>query len=184
LTKITGGAESNASPAADRLLIVVYEELRRLARFYLKREGGYQTLGPTALVHEAYVRLAGRTTIRWRGRTHFLAVAAGEMRRVLVERARAADALKRGARPVRVVLADDLLVGGTGSTDLLALDEALTSLAAASARQARVAEMRLFAELPVREISAALCVSERTVKDDWRMARAWIARALRGQEVR
>jgi RNA polymerase sigma factor (TIGR02999 family) len=184
VTKPTGSAESNAPPGADRLLIVVYDELRRLARVYLKREGGYQTLGPTALVHEAYLRLARRTTIRWRGKTHFLAVAASEMRRVLVERARAADARKRGARPARVALVDDLLVVASGSTDLLALDEALRLLAVASARQARVAEMRLFADLPVREISAALCVSERTVKDDWRMARAWIARALRGQEVR
>jgi RNA polymerase sigma factor (TIGR02999 family) len=184
LTKLTGGAESTAHSGVDRLLMAVYDELRRLARFYLKREGGYQTLGPTALVHEAYVRLARRTTIRWRGRTHFLAVAAGEMRRVLVERARTADAQKRGGRPVRVALADDLSVVGTGPTDLLALDEALTLLSAVSARQTRVAEMRMFAELPVREISAALGVSERTVKDDWRMARAWIARALRGQEVR
>lgn len=165
-------------------MVAVYDELRRLARSYLRREGGYQTLGPTALVHEAYVRLARRATIRWRGRTHFLAVAASEMRRVLVERARAADARKRGARPVRVSLTDHLLVGGHNSTDLLALDEALTLLASASARQARVAEMRLFAGLPVSEISAQLRVSERTVKGDWRMARAWIARALRGEEMR
>lgn len=176
--------ESDSSRGAERHLLAVYDELRRLARSYLRREGGYQTLGPTALVHEAYVRLARRATIRWRGRTHFLAVAASEMRRVLVERARAADARKRGARPVRVSLADHLVVGGHDATDLLALDEALTLLAAASPRQARIAEMRLFADLPVSEISAQLRVSERTVKNDWRMARAWIARVLRGQEVR
>ena len=171
------------SSAVDRLLPAVYDELRRLARSYLREEGGYQTLEPTALVHEAYLRLAKRTGIDWRGKTHFLAIAASEMRRVLVERARSANASKRGARPPRITLTDELLVERDHPMEILALDEALRGLSDKSPRQARVAEMRLFAEMRSHEIGATLGVSERTVKDDWRMARAWLARVLRGGEM-
>ena len=165
----------------DRLLVQCYEELRRRARAYLRAEGGYQTLDPTALVHEAYARLARRAGIDWQGRTHFLAIAASEMRRVLVERARAASARKRGARPDRVTLGEAALAAEDRTVDVLALDQALSSLAERSARQARVAEMRLFAGMAAQEIGDALQVSERTVKGDWRMGRAWLARALRGE---
>lgn len=172
--------ETGSGPnGVDRLLLQVYEELRRRARSYLRAEGGYQTLDPTALVHEAYARLARRTEIAWQGRTHFLAVAAGEMRRILVERARAAAAHKRGGRPHRVTLGDAMAVSSERTVDILALDEALSALAARSARQARVAEMRLFAGMGAAEIGDVLQVSERTVKGDWRMGRAWLARALR-----
>ena len=167
----------------DSLLPVVYDELRRLAKSYLHDEGGYQTLEPTALVHEAYVRLAKRTGLVWRGRTHFLAIAASEMRRVLVERARAKNAAKRGARPPRITLSEDLVAGRDRPLEILALDEALRRLGDASPRQARVAEMRLFAEMRSQEIGETLGVSERTVKDDWRMARAWLARTLRNGEA-
>jgi len=167
----------------DDLLPVVYDELRRLAKAYLKDEGGYQTLEPTALVHEAYVRLSKRTGIAWRGKTHFLAIAASEMRRVLVERARAKNTIKRGARPPRITLSDELIAGRDRPLEILALDEALRHLSERSPRQARVAEMRLFAEMRAIEIGESLGVSERTVKDDWRMARAWLARSLRQGEA-
>jgi RNA polymerase sigma-70 factor (ECF subfamily) len=166
----------------DRLLLLTYEELRRRARAYLRAEGGgYQTLDPTALVHEAYSRLALRRGIAWQGKTHFLAIAAGEMRRVLVERARAAGARKRGGRPGRVTLGEVELTTPARSVDVLALEEALSALAARSTRQARVAEMRLFAGMGAAEISEVLRVSERTVKGDWRLGRAWLARALRAE---
>lgn len=167
--------------AADRLLLLTYEELRQRARAYLRAEGGYQTLDPTALVHEAYARLARRRGIDWKGRTHFLAIAATEMRRVLVERARAADARKRGGRSQRVTLEEATFSKEDRTIDVLALDEALSSLAERSSRQARVAEMRLFAGMAACEIGDVLQVSERTVKGDWRMGRAWLARALRGE---
>ena len=162
----------------DGLLLQVYDELRRRARAYLRAECGYQTLDPTALVHEAYARMARRHEIVWQGRTHFLAVAASEMRRILVERARAAAARKRGSRPDRVTLGEAMAVTRERTVDILALDEALSALAARSARQARVAEMRLFAGMGAAEIGDVLQVSERTVKGDWRMGRAWLARAL------
>ena len=170
------------SAAGEKLLLHVYDELRRLARAYLRQEGGYQTLDPTGLVHEAYLRLSARTGIAWRGRTHFLAVAATEMRRVLVERARAAAAKKRGSRPRRISLSEGLLAVRAPTLDVLALDEALHKLATLDERQARVAEMRLFSGMAAHEIGTSLGVAERTVKGDWRVARAWLAHELRGGE--
>jgi RNA polymerase sigma factor (TIGR02999 family) len=161
------------------LLPLVYDALRAIACRYLEREGAYHTLQPTALVHEAYVRLASRDNIDWQGKTHFLAIAASEMRRILVDHARAAGAKKRGAEAQRIPLDEDLTAGRATSLELLALDEALTRLCAASPRQARVAEMRIFAGMRAAEIGQVLSISERTVKGDWRMARAWLARALR-----
>jgi RNA polymerase sigma factor (TIGR02999 family) len=164
----------------DRLHLLteaLYDELRRIARRRLRREAAVHSLQTTALVHEAYVRLAAKRDVRWYGRTHFLAAAAGEMRRILVDHARARGASKRGRRPRRVSLAEAVVPDR--SVEVLALDEALEGLAAKSARQARVAEMRLFAGMLVPEVADALGVSERTVKDDWRVARAWLARRLR-----
>jgi RNA polymerase sigma factor (TIGR02999 family) len=171
------GDPAKIGPAV--LLPLVYDALRAIARRYLEREGAYHTLQPTALVHEAYVRLAGREGIDWQGKTHFLAIAASEMRRVLVDHARAAGAKKRGAEAQRVPLDDERNAGRAATLELLALDEALTRLSAASPRQARVAEMRIFAGMRAAEIGQVLSISERTVKGDWRMARAWLARALR-----
>ena len=180
MTDSTRGRVGGERPdVVDRLAPAVYDELRRRARVYMRKESGYQTLDPTALVHEAYLRLARRSEIDWHGETHFLAIAATEMRRVLVERARAANAKKRGGRPTRITLADDAIAERDRPTEILALDDALGRLCAESPRQARVAEMRLFAEMRSHEIAAALGVSERTVKNDWRMARAWLARVLR-----
>ncbi|HKQ19703.1 MAG TPA: ECF-type sigma factor [Candidatus Eisenbacteria bacterium] len=165
----------------EHLTEALYDELRRIARRQLRREGAARSLQTTALVHEAYVRLAAKHDVAWRGRTHFLAAAAGEMRRILVDQARARAASKRGRRPRRVSLAEAPLAVPDRTVEVLALDEALTDLADRSARQAQVAEMRLFAGLLVEEVAEALDVSERTVKDDWRVARAWLARRLRNQ---
>lgn len=162
----------------------LYDELRRIARRQLRREGAAHSLQTTALVNEAYVRLASKRDVTWYGRTHFLAAAAGEMRRILVDHARSRAASKRGGHPRRVSLAEARLVEPDHAVEVLALDEAMTGLAACSARQARVAEMRLFGGMLVEEVAGALGVSERTVKDDWRVARAWLARRLRNGRPR
>lgn len=176
----SGGPPAGEGSDPGRLAATLYEELRRIARRRLRREGAGHTLQPTALVHEAYVRLAAKDAVAWRGKTHFLAAAAGEMRRILVDHARARDAGKRGGGAQRVTLADAALAVRDRTVEILSLDEALAALAARSPRQARVAEMRLFAGMLVEEVAEALGVSERTVKDDWRVGRAWLARELRG----
>jgi RNA polymerase sigma factor (TIGR02999 family) len=174
-------ADAATGGPLHRLTEALYDDLRRIARRRLRREGGAHSLQTTALVHEAYVRLASKRDVTWCGRTHFLAAAAGEMRRILVDHARARAASKRGRRPRRVSLAEASLVVPDRSVEVLTLDEALTGLAARSGRQARVAEMRLFGGMMVPEVAEALGVSERTVKDDWRVARAWLARQLRNE---
>ncbi len=179
-----GAASPGAPKSVDRLLPLVYDELRRLAGRFLKNEAADHLLQPTALVHETYLRLAGATCLDWRGRTHFLAVAAIEMRRILVEHARSARAQKRGGRPRRISLAADLVATPERTLELLALDESLVRLATRSPRQARVAEMRLFAGMLVSEIAGAMGLSQRTVKGDWQVARAWLARDLRTEGER
>jgi len=156
----------------------VYGELRALARRYLKGERRGHTLQPTALVHEAYIRMAGIERIDWAGKTHFFAIAARQMRRILVEHARAATAKKRGGKQQRVTLHDDTALTPDRSLDLLALEEALNRLSERSARQGRVAELRLFAGMNAVETAQVLDVSERTAREDWRVARAWLGREL------
>ena len=164
--------------AADKLLPLVYDNLRALAADYLRGERPGHTLQPTALVHEAYIKLVDIKRIDWKGKTHFFAMAARQMRRVLVDHARARSAQKRGAA-LRVTL-DERRDGALSSdpTDLLALDEALGRLAEADPRQAQVAELSLFAGMKLGEIAAVVKVSERTVKNDWRFARVWIMHQL------
>lgn len=160
------------------LLERAYGSLRRLAAAYLRRERGGHTLQPTALVHEAYLRLAHEEKIEWRGQTHFFAIAATQMRRVLVEHARAGARFKRGGARLQVTLNDDVMPAAAPPLDLLAIDEALEDLARRSPRQSRVAELRLFGGLSVAEVAAVTKISERTVKQDWKLAQAWIARRL------
>ena len=169
-------ASGDGAAVAD-LMPVVYDELRRLARHYVRRERA-QSVQATELVHEAYLRLADDRPQRWQGRTHFLAIAAIGMRRLLVERARARGAEKRGGNRVQVTLDDALVAGPGASVDLLAVDEALSTLAALDARQARVVELRFFGGLTVEETAEAAGVSPATVKRDWTLARAWLKREL------
>ena len=169
-------ASGDGAAVAD-LMPVVYDELRRLARSYVRRERA-QSVQATELVHEAYLRLAGGRPQRWRGRTHFLAIAAIGMRRLLVERARARGAEKRGGGRVQVTLDDALVAGPGAAVDLLAVDEALSALAALDARQARIVELRFFGGLTVEETAEATGVSPATVKRDWTLARAWLKREL------
>jgi RNA polymerase sigma-70 factor (ECF subfamily) len=163
----------------DRLMPDAYQELRRLAAAYLRRERPGQTLQPTALVHEAYIRLLKDKPGRWQNRAHFCAIAANAMRQILVERARARAALKRGGGQPRVTLVDGLAAAPDDSpVDLLALDQALSRLAELDAQQARIVELRYFGGLSVEETADALHISPATVKRDWSVARAFLAREL------
>lgn len=162
----------------DALLPIVYEELRRLAAAYLRRERPGQTLQPTALVHEAYLRLMKDRPDRWQNRAHFCAIAAHSMRQILIEKARARDARKRGGGERRITLEEALVAGQAPSIDLLALDLALDRLAAIDAEQARLVELRFFGGLTIEETADALNMSPATVKRHWTMARAWLAREL------
>ena len=164
----------------DSLLPIVYQELRRLAASYLRRERPGQTLQPTALVHEAYLRLMKDRPDRWQNRAHFCAIAAHSMRQILIERARARGALKRGGAQPRVTLDEALIAGGERGIDLLALDEALERLALLDAEQARLVELRFFGGLTVEETAEAMDISPATVKRHWTIARAWLARELAG----
>lgn len=164
--------------AADRLLPLVYDKLRGLAAKYLRGERPGHSLQATALVHEAYLRLIDISRVDWQGKTHFYAMAARQMRRILVEHARAGSALKRGGGLSRVTFDEGAALDPEQPLELLALDEALDRLAVDHSRPARVAELRLFAGMKVAEMAALLDVSERTVKGDWRLARAWLMRAL------
>jgi RNA polymerase sigma factor (TIGR02999 family) len=167
-------------------MAAVYDELRRLARGYLRRERSGHTLEPTALVHEAYLRLIDQTRVDWRGRTHFFAVGAQMMRRLLVDHARRHDRKKRGGDFRQVTLAADaapLLGRSLDRADLLALDDAMEKLSALDSRQARIVELRFFAGLRVDEVAEALGVSKRTVEADWTHARAWLRRELSAADV-
>jgi RNA polymerase sigma factor (TIGR02999 family) len=166
--------------SVDTLLPIVYQELRRLAANYLRRERPGQTLQPTALVHEAYLRLMKDKPNRWKNRAHFCAIAAHSMRQILIERARARGALKRGGAQPRVTLDEALVAGGERAFDVVALDEALERLAAIDPEQARLVELRFFGGLTVEETADAMAISPATVKRHWTVARAWLARELEG----
>jgi len=166
--------------SVDSLLPIVYQELRRLAASYLRRERPGQTLQPTALVHEAYLRLMKDKPGRWQNRAHFCAIAAHSMRQILIERARARGAQKRWAGLDRVSMSDSLAVAADPESILPALDEALERLEAIDAEQARIVELRFFVGLSIEEAAEALDMSPATLKRRWSMARAWLFRELSG----
>ncbi|MEO7135854.1 MAG: sigma-70 family RNA polymerase sigma factor [Vicinamibacterales bacterium] len=170
--------EGDAS-AYDRLIPLVYADLRRLARGQLRREPAGHSLQPTLLVHEAYIRLAG-AEVTWQNRTHFLSVAARVMRRILVERARAMRASKRGGGALRVTLTSHIAAPTSDPVDILTLDAALQRLESLDARQAQVVELCYFGGLTYSEIGTMLKLSEATVDRDLRHARAWLRHELGG----
>ena len=178
LEQIKGGDQK----AADKLLPLVYDEFRALARHYLNQERPNHTLQPTALVNEAYMKLVDQTRVDWQGRSHFFAVAAQAMRRILVDHARSRQRDKRGGGRARVALDEAVALAPEKDEDVLALDEALEKLAKLDERQAKVVELRFFGGLSVDEVAEALGVSKRTVEGDWTFARAWLSRELRGIE--
>jgi len=166
--------------AFNQLLPLVHAELKGLARRYLGRERVGHTLQPTALVNEAYLRLIDINRIRWQSRAHFVSMAARVMRRVLVDAARARRYQKRGGGALRVTLDEGMLVTGDEGQDLVALDAALDALAVIDPRKSRVVEMKFFGGLTVEETAEILQVSGDTVRRDWRLAKMWLLRELRG----
>ena len=162
--------------ALEKLMPVVYEELRRLAAAHLRSERSDHTLQPTALVHEAYLRLADQRSVEWANRAHFFSIAARIMRRILVDHARRRRALKRDGGGLRLTLAEASTEDR--GPELLALDTALTSLEALDPRQARIVELRFFGGLSVEETAEAAGISTATVKREWRTARAWLRREI------
>jgi RNA polymerase sigma factor (TIGR02999 family) len=175
LAELTAGDSS----AAAKLLPLVYDELRALAAGWLKRNSKDHTLQPTALVHEAYLRLVDQSNDSWQSRAHFMAVAAKAMRQILIDYARRQQAAKRGGNWRRISLDAAAESVALSPADMLALDEALNKLATLNQRQASIVELRFIAGLSVEETAHVLGVSGRTVKFDWRMARAWLSRELR-----
>lgn len=175
-----GAVARGDARAAERLMPVVYQQLRALAQEHLKHERPDQTLQATALVHEAYLRMVDQTRAQYRDRNHFFAVAATMIRRVLVDHARARAAAKRGGAGdwTRITLDSAVDWTGTREIDLLAIDDALQKLARLSERQARVVEMRFFGGLTIDQTADTLGVSTATVENDWAVARAWLHREL------
>ena len=169
------------SQALDRLTPVVYDELRRLARRYMRRERPGHSLQSAALVNEAYLRLVDYKRMRWQNRAHFFAVSSQLMRRILVDHARRRNQ-KRGAGVVHVSLDDAAIVGGETPVDFVALDEAMTVLQRVDPRKVQVVEMRFFGGLSVAEIAGVLGVAEVTVMRDWRSAKAWLYRELTSRD--
>ena len=173
------GRESPES--AEELARHVYDDLRKRARGYLRRERGNHTLQPTALVHEAYLRLVDDGEKDWKGRTHFLAAAAIAMRRILIDHARERGAAKRGGDLHRVTLNDAAALGAGPDVDVIALHDALERLEALNERHARVVELRFFAGLTTEEVAEVLGLSRATVDNDWRFAKRWLKAELAGK---
>jgi RNA polymerase sigma-70 factor (ECF subfamily) len=173
-----GAPRQRGQEALDAVWPEVYQELRRLAAYYVRGERADLTLQATALVHEAYVRLLKEANTSWSNRAHFAAIAANAMRQILVEQSRAHRALKRGGDHLRVTLVDDAARQPEADPDVEALDEALTVLSALEPRQARLVELRYFGGLTIEEASAELGVAPATAKRDWAVARAWLRRRL------
>ncbi len=175
LTQMLIQLSEGKSQVVDDILPLIYEELRSLASNYLRRERSDHTLQPTALVHEAYLKLIDQTQVKWQNRAHFFGVAANIMRRILVDHARKHTADKRGGAAEKLPLEEEILIVSEGkSAELLALDEALKNLAKIDEMKSKIVELRYFGGLSVEETAEVLGVSEITVKRHWRMAKAWL----------
>jgi RNA polymerase sigma factor (TIGR02999 family) len=172
--EINGTAAVGEQSERDHLMMVVYDELRRIAGAYMGRERSNHTLQPTALVHEAYLRLAAQDRVIWKSREHFIGVAATIMRRILVDYARAHKRDKRGGGNYRLSLTEAGRFAAGECIDLESLDEALNKLADLYPQKSEVVELRVFGGLTVEETARVMGISDRTVKRDWRFARAWL----------
>lgn len=180
ITQLLNNAEAGNSRADSELFTLVYAELRKLAGTCLRAERPDHTLQPTALVNEAYLRLAGGRAISWQGRAHFFGIAGRVMRRILVEYARQRNAAKRGGGLGRLDLDDSMAFVQRDPARLIEVDQALARLAAVDARAVTVVELRFFAGLSLEEAAETLAVSRKTVQRDWEFARVWLERELRG----
>jgi RNA polymerase sigma factor (TIGR02999 family) len=166
--------------ARDNLLPLVYMELRRLARSYLRRERPGHTLQPTALVHEAYMKLAGQDRVVWQNRAHFFGIAAQAMRRILVDHAREHQSAKRGGAAVRITLDDGIGAAEPPDCEILQLEMALQELSLLDPRQGQIVEFRYFAGMSEEEVAEVMSVSRATVTREWQTARAWLYRRMTG----
>ena len=176
---------SNGNQAAlEQLLPLVYDELHRLAAKYMSRERAGHTLQTTALVNEAYLRLADQKSARWKDRAHFFAVASKVMRQILIDHARTHARAKRGGGGTRISLDEVAVISKERAADLLELDEALRKLAEMDQRKSEVVELRFFGGLTIEEAAEVLKVTPKTVTRDWSMARAWLFRELKGPVAR
>ena len=164
--------------ALEQLLPLVYEELHRLARQYMRHERKDNTLQTSALVNEAYLRLVDQKNVKWQNRAHFFAIAAQIMRRILVDHARKRSYQKRGGNAMRVTLDETLMISDERAAEVVALDDALTSLADLDERKSKIVELRFFAGLSIEETAEILAVSPGTVMRDWTLAKAWLRRAI------
>jgi RNA polymerase sigma-70 factor (ECF subfamily) len=183
VTQILREVSGGDAGAPARLMPLVYDELRRLADHYLRRERPDHTLQPTALVHEAYLKLIDQTRVDWQNRAHFFGVAAQLMRRILVDHARRHQAEKRGGFRQKLTLDEAVDYSQTRDVDLVKLDDALTALAKFDARQSRIVELRFFGGLTIEETAEAIGISPATVKVDWSMAKAWLRREIGGGDA-
>jgi len=168
--------------ALDRLVPIVYDELRRQAARYLRHERAGHTLQTTALIHEAYLRLIDQKNVQWQNRAHFFGIAAQLMRRILVDHARTRKRAKRGGSGIRVPLEDAVAIARAPDLDVVALDEALNRLAEIDEQQGKIVELRFFSGLTVEETAEVLGISPATVKRDWSMAKAWLHREITNDE--
>ena len=173
-TQLLGDWSGGDEGALEKLIPLVQPELHRLAHYYMSRERAGHALQTTALLNEAYLQLTDKTQPQWQNRTHFMAVAAQLMRRIMVDHARARHALKRGAGAIRVTLDETALVTQERAEEMLALDEALEKLAEFDRRRCEIVEMRYFGGLTVEEIADVLKIHPNTVMRDWRAAKAWL----------
>jgi len=182
IATLLGELDVGNDKAVAELVVSLYSELRRLASHYLQRERREHTLQTTALVHEAYLRLADQRQVHWKNKEQFLGIAAQVMRRILVDHSRGHDAKKRGKGFEKVFLEEAVCVSPEKAADVVALDEALSRLAEFDPDQARLVELRFFGGLSIEESAGVLGVSRTTVKRNWNVAKAWLARELRTGE--
>ena len=181
VTELLARWRSGDQNALDALMPLVYSELRQLAQHYLRRERSDHTLQSTALVHEAYMRLAGQNPPQWQNRAHFFGIAAHLMRQILVEHARGHGAAKRGGGATRMALDESLAIAKQKDVDVIVLDKALEELSELDAQQGRIVELRFFGGLTIEDTSEVLGISPATVKREWVTARAWLFRAMTGE---
>jgi RNA polymerase sigma-70 factor (ECF subfamily) len=181
-SKLLAAVRDGDKAKLPQLVQLVYDDLRKLAHWYLEGERVSHTLQPTALVHEAFLKLIDQSQVDWRGKSHFFAVGANAMRRILVNHAKSRGRLKRGGKLHKLPLDDALTISLDKHDELLALDEALEELAKVDERQATIVELRFFGGLSVEETAEVLNLSKRTIEREWTVCRAWLRRELASQD--
>ena len=178
VTELLTRWSNGESGARERLVPLVYNELRQMAKQVLSRQGPDNTLQSTALVHEAYLRMVGHDEVHWQGRVHFFAVASQLMRRILIDHVRMRRAKKRGGENITLMLDESVVLSAQREVDLVALDDALNQLAQLDERQCRLVELRFFGGLTIEETSKAMDISPATVKREWSTARLWLLQEM------